>query len=49
MTAKLSAKTGGTILRDTYEMARFERSAGVTAVTDFYNEVRASKLKRKAG
>lgn len=49
MTAKLSAKTGGTILRDTYEMARFERTAGIAAVTDFYTEVRASKLKRKAG
>lgn len=49
MMAKLAAKTGGGILRDTYDMTRFDRAAGVAAVTDFYTEVRAAKLGPRAG
>lgn len=44
ITARLAAKVPGVITRDTYDMSRFNREAGVAAVTDFYREVRAAKL-----
>lgn len=49
ITAKLAAKAGGQTLRDTYDMARFDREAGVAAVTDFYRDVRTAKLGDRAG
>lgn len=44
ITQRMAAKTPGAIIRDSYEMSRFNREAGVAAVTDFYREVRNAKL-----
>ena len=40
---RAARKTSPGIVRDSYEMARFERKAGVAAITRFYDEVIAAK------
>ena len=48
ITERLAAKVPGQITRDKYDMSRFDRGAGVAAITDFYKEVRAAKLGARA-
>jgi glycosyltransferase involved in cell wall biosynthesis len=48
ITGRLAAKVPGEITRDAYDMTRFDRAAGVAAITDFYAEVRAAKLGARA-
>ena len=48
ITERLAAKVPGQITRDTYDMTRFDRAAGIAAITDFYKEVRAAKLGARA-
>lgn len=46
ITTRANAKATPGIVRDSFDMARFERKAGVAAVTGFYDEVIASARKR---
>lgn len=43
--ARAARKTAPDIVRDSYDMSRFERKAGVAAVTRFYDEVIATRRK----
>lgn len=46
--ARAARKTNAGIVRDNYDMSRFERKAGVAAVTRFYDDVIATKRKGAA-
>jgi glycosyltransferase involved in cell wall biosynthesis len=41
---RLAQKVSGVIIRDSYEMSRFDRDNGIAAVTEFYSRVRRNKL-----
>lgn len=48
ITERLTAKLSGQVTRDRYDMTRFDRAAGIAAITEFYAEVRAAKLGLRA-
>jgi len=48
ITDRLTAKLSGQVTRDRYDMTRFDRAAGIAAITEFYAEVRAAKLGLRA-